>query len=472
MLKKLFYVLLPILVAVILLGGLAIPVQAAEFDHDGRLEAGQVVDDDLFITAQDVVVDGTVNGILFAGGNTVTINGKVNGDVIAVGSNVVVSDTAEINGNLFTAAQTVTVSGKVTGSVAAGCAAMTIQKATTGHNLYFGGYSLKVEPGVKIDRGLYAGAYQVMLNGEVTRNVSIGAGAVEIGGQIGGDANVNLGEVNTSQAGPQPFFGPMSVEMPPTLKPGLRISPTAKIAGKLNYISSVDMRSSIQSEPVGGIVFQTPVPKAEPEASPTKRTGSWFLQAFLRWLWRVVRTFITLLLLGLLAVAVIPRLMQNSAQQARTKPLPSAGYGLLTLIVGYVGAFIVGIVILVVGILLSVVTLGGLSRAIFGIGFSSLAVFVSALTLLVAYGGTLVIAYLAGDWILGKLAPQANGRRFWAIVAGVIAYTILYAIPVLGWLVWFVTALLGLGAMWLLYQNWRKPAVVVPAPVAPDAPAS
>ena len=83
---------------------LALTVVAPARAFDGRsgdrivVESGEVVDDDLYVGAQEFVLDGTVNGDLIVFAQTVTINGKVDGDLIA-------------------AAQTVAVNGEVTGAV-------------------------------------------------------------------------------------------------------------------------------------------------------------------------------------------------------------------------------------------------------------------------------------------------------------------------------------------------------------------
>ena len=71
---------------------------------DGRsgdrvvIGAEEVIDDDLYVTAQEFILDGTVNGDVIAFAQTVTVNGRVDGD-------------------LMSAAQTVVVNGEVTGSV-------------------------------------------------------------------------------------------------------------------------------------------------------------------------------------------------------------------------------------------------------------------------------------------------------------------------------------------------------------------
>jgi hypothetical protein len=70
-----------------LAGALAVPAAAADFRGGDTILIGsdEVVDDDLSISAQNVTVNGTVNGNLFVVGNQVDINGAVNGSVFIAG---------------------------------------------------------------------------------------------------------------------------------------------------------------------------------------------------------------------------------------------------------------------------------------------------------------------------------------------------------------------------------------------------
>src|SRR5215204_898097 len=62
----------------------------------------EVVDDDLYVTANNVVIDGTIRGDLVAFGQSITVDGTVEGDLIAAGRSVeirgMVEDDARIAG--------------------------------------------------------------------------------------------------------------------------------------------------------------------------------------------------------------------------------------------------------------------------------------------------------------------------------------------------------------------------------------
>jgi hypothetical protein len=119
---------------------------------------------------------------------------------------------------------------------------------------------------------------------------------------------------------------------------------------------------------------------------------------------------------------------------------------------------VLAVLIIILGILFGVVTLGELARAIFGVGFSGLTLALTLLWLCSAYGSKLIVAYLAGKLVLGRIAPQSGDRAIWPLLLGVVLYVLLRSIPVLGWLVGLLATLVGLGAMWLLFRETRSAA--------------
>jgi cytoskeletal protein CcmA (bactofilin family) len=446
-----------ILLAFTLILSLPGQVRAAEFPGDGVVPAGTTINDDVFLSADKVEMLGTVNGMLFAGGEEVNINGVVNGDVIAFGSNVIVGEGAKITGNLFAGAGNVEVRGEVTGSVLGGAGSLVLgETAKVGRNVYYGGFSFEQKTGSVVGVDLMVGGYQAILSGEVTRDLRFGGAALELNGNVGRNASIEVASPANGQVNPMMFYNQPG--MPKAIDPGLRISKDARVGGKLVYTSEVEQASAIQSQPAGGIVYQTPVPEEQPQTQPSIEVR----YPVLGWFFKLVRNLVTLLILGALVLWLLPSLFQRVVDAAKAKPLPAAGWGLVGVIVGYVGAFIAGVVILLVGILIAAVSLGGLSRAFFGVGYSGLGLLVAVFTLLVSYGSKLVVAFLAGHLFVEKLMPEAKSPKVWALVIGVVFYAILRSIPILGWLIGAVVTVIGLGAMWLALV---KPKASVPAPI-------
>src|ERR1043165_7825289 len=67
------------------------------YAFDGRggdkvvIEAGEVINDDVYVGAQEFVLDGTIRGDLIVFAKTITINGKVDGDLMAAAQTVAVN---------------------------------------------------------------------------------------------------------------------------------------------------------------------------------------------------------------------------------------------------------------------------------------------------------------------------------------------------------------------------------------------
>ena len=117
--KRMFLVVIPLFLVFMIGFGTVTSVEAVEFDDDGIIEAGVVIDDDLFIASDTVEINGEINGDVFAGGTVVIVNGTINGS-LAVG------------------AQSIQVNGIITGSVYAGSTTLTLgSDAEVGRNLYY-----------------------------------------------------------------------------------------------------------------------------------------------------------------------------------------------------------------------------------------------------------------------------------------------------------------------------------------------
>lgn len=434
--KKNLHIIIALALVMVLSFGIVSSASAFEFIEDGDLPADQEIDDDLFIAGDVISVDGTVNGDLFAFGSTVTINGKVHGSLIAMG-------------------QTVIINGEVAGSVYSGSSSTVVgEEAEIGRNMYYGGFALEIEEGAVITRDLAMGGYQALLAGEIGRDLYAGVGALEISGTIGGDVNA---EVAGPEEGPMPFNFFMPTGAPPAVSPGLRIAESAEIGGQVSYISPSNQSESIETSPDGGVVYSTPAPDTTGQPSSPDIEINYGLQAA-HWFLQRARELVTLLALGALVLWQIPDLFNTVIDKATSETLPASGWGLVTVIVGYVGAAIAAGLVLALGIFFGVLTLGGLGRAIFGIGFSSIGLIMAVFVLMVTYGSKLVLAFWSGRWLLGKMAPQTLESKawFWPLLLGVVIYVFLRAVPFLGWLFGIIVTLIGMGAMWLVFQDWRK----------------
>ena len=107
---------LPLVIALALLG-VGAPLLGAEVrggtgEQDiYHLPASEVVHDDLYVGAAEVIIDGVVEGDLVAAGGYIEVNGEVTGDVILAGGGVVIN--GKVGDDARVAGAGVTVAGAI-----------------------------------------------------------------------------------------------------------------------------------------------------------------------------------------------------------------------------------------------------------------------------------------------------------------------------------------------------------------------
>ncbi|WP_161884228.1 polymer-forming cytoskeletal protein [Deinococcus alpinitundrae] len=386
----------------------------------------EIIQDDLYVAGNNVQIDGTVNGDLFVGGRTVTING-------------------EVRGNLWASGETLILGGKVSQTARFAGSVIRVQnRASIGRDLLAAGSEVVVAPGVVIGRDVAVGSSQAQLDGRVTRNAYVGANGIEVGGVIGGNAKMAVG--NTAVlTGRSMTLG----------DPGLRFTQGGRIAGNLTLQRSDSGQAALPAGVVGGQVTYAPINGVT--IQPRRNPLTSFLSAF-----------VGSALLGLLLFWLArPRLL-GVWEKLRTAPASSLGYGALAFI-GLPALALLGV--LGLGLLagaLLLLRLGGLGLPLAFIGMPVLlggATLVAWLALLGAQG---FAAYLIGTWIVHALRPQATFAPVATVLIGALLLALVLQIPVLGALATLAALLLSLGALWLtLRAPPRRP--LVPQVSAPQA---
>ena len=420
----------------------ATPVYA----FDGRsgdkvtVNASDVINDDLYVGANELVMDGTVNGDVLAGGQMITINGTVNGDVMAAG-------------------QTVVINGTVTGSVrAAGAVIFFGEKAKVGGDIVGAGYSLEVRKGSVTSRDVIFGGGQILLAGDVNRNVTAGTAALEISGNIGGNVKAEVGDANQGQAGPPPstFIGQSTVPVP-LVAPGLTIDPSAKISGDLAYTQIKDL--TFPSGVIAGKITRTapPANQSQPVTQETTahKVGAWALN--------LIRSLVTLILIGLLLFWLFPIFFKSLSEKLQSKPWPSLGWGVIAYAAFFFALLLILFVMIFGAIIFGLLTLGSLSGTIVWLGILSLLTFIVGFVLTTSFVAKIVFGATIGKWILLRANSPLAEHKFWPMVIGVVitvAVIALFSFPLipiglLGWLIDLLVVLFGLGAIWL----WGREAL-------------
>lgn len=427
------------LVSLVVIASLILPIraQAVESDPDGQIEEGQVIEDDVFLGGERVVIDGEVKGDLFASANTIVINGI-------------------IHGSAFLAAQTIEINGTVKGSLYGASQSISLQEnARIEHNLYYAGFALQAESGSSIGKDALFTGYQAVLEGKIQRDVSASVGALEIKGEIGRNVRATVGDVEERSGGSFYFYTPPAA--PPMIPLGLRVDEKARIGGSLTYRSGKEQSQGIKSKPQGEVIF-IPLETRKKQGTIGNSKGSLPYQIGKVVLQRM-QELVTLFVIGLIGLWLLPQQLQLWKERMKAEPLASGLNGLLTVLVGYSGAALIALVLLAIGIFLGVLTLGGLSKTVLGIGFSSLGFALAVFSLIVAYLSKVLVALWIGEWVAHRFAPQSVPKVGIVLLVGIFIYGMARSIPILGWVIGVLATLVGVGAIYLgLRDRIRPPA--------------
>ncbi len=431
------------------------PVLAGDIRTKDVIVIDQDVDDDLYLMGGSITVNSTIHGDLIALGGEITVNGLVEGDLWAAGGRV------HING---TVADDVRFAGS---DLRLGSGAQ------VGDDLFAAGFGFSAEPESRIAGDVYVVGYQARLGGDIAGNVQAGVAGLEISGHIVGDVQAEVGEADPEFEQWSFFMTMWNPYMPAGMMgPGLSIKEGAQIDGELAYTSSVT--AQIPGDVVGGaIVYQTPVPEEveAPEVEvPPIPTGALTLAAivtwFVSWVVGAVRTFVTLLIIGVLLLWLVPKWLKEVVRHWKEKPVHSLGWGVAVLLAFFVAVPLLFLVMIILDVILGLLTLGGLVFPITGIFMVAEGALVVGFSIIAIYITKVAFAYLVG-WLILKRTASAWVDKAMGIIPlliGLAIFVLLRSIPVLGSLFSFVVTVFGLGAIWLLaWVRIRKGKEEAPA---------
>jgi hypothetical protein len=277
------------------------------------ISSNEVVNDDLYIAAENIEVLGTVNGDVYVAGGQVKVDGKINGDLIVGGG-------------------TVTISGKIKDDVYVGGGNITIQKSSIGDSLVVVGGSLTVDKNSTIGGSLMSGTGMVDNNANVGRNLFVGAGSVSVNSKVGGEARIGAGEIKIGEE------TSINKDLYYTLGDGnseIVIPATAKVLGNVHKVEPVKPDVKIDN-------------KNRYQAAKYAKGGL------------LAISFFGALLVGIIAIKLASKEIEKIANRVKESVLTNVGAGFLILTLTVPLSLVV--MFTIIGAQLSFVTL-----AIFGL---------------------------------------------------------------------------------------------------------
>ncbi len=327
-----------------------------------------------------------VQGDYFAFGPHVEVSGIVNGDLYAAGGDIMIDGV--VNGDVIVAGAKVILSGTVAQDARVMGAQVTVS-GTIGRNATLAGVDLHLTETAKIRENLIAGGGHVQLEGPVGRDARVGAWRATLSNEIERDLIVAAESV--------------------------RLTSKASVGGRLRYwgeaAPSIDEEATVR-----GAITRRPLPEGwSMERARQGIVGARVLAA--------VVGFLSTLILGLILLRVYPVFSYRVTATIREQPVASLGVGGLVLLVTPIAAasLVVTLLALPVGVIL---------LAMYGV-----TVYVARIYAMI-YVGQCLLRH--GDETTSLAKP---------FLVGLVLYSLLSLVPVVGGLVTLGTVLFGLGAL-------------------------
>jgi cytoskeletal protein CcmA (bactofilin family) len=453
---------LPLVIA--LLATSTFSVSARPLYYGEEVPAGTVVEADVFLTGNNVVIDGTVVGDVFALGNNIRINGTIEGSLVAV-------------------AQTIRINGRVKGTTYAASIAFELGSgATLERNLYYAGLSFATRKGTLLNRDLAAFSLGGTMTGQVNGNVKVVIGPYEILKLIFDALKVDIqlpgmiyDEPVLPAATPEslPSVQPTSASGTPGVQlPGYHLAamqsdtPTATSQAPVSTATSKPALTTIPPQTVTTVTGPSGV-------SPVAQTGlaiDWPMAG--DWLLGRLRSLIVLAAFCLLSFWRMPGIITRASGRIREKPLASLGTGLVGTLISFNGilaAILVAAIFIAIGFWLIFATVWELGIFIWVTGLSLVLLFIILVCIFVFYITKAIVAYTLGNLILKRIAIKSSWMKLLALLSGLIVYVLLAGLPYAGWVFGILATGLGFGSAWLDYRQKREEEKL---PFIPPAPPS
>ncbi len=377
----------------------------------------EVIDDDLYVFAQKVTVNGTINGDLIVVGQQININGSVDGDLIA-------------------AAQQVLVNGKVSDDARIAGQVLTFQDGSdVGDDLIAAGYSLECTKASHIGGEVKYAGYQSVFAGRVEKKVELASANSELSGSFGGDIEAVVDGGDYGAAG---FWG---AEFP-SVPPGLTVTESADIVGNLSYQSTREAIISPESTIAGEVEHSQIESVVDQPPTIAERAIAFAKQ------------FFALFFVGLLVIYICPKWTEQVVNNVGRRPLASLGWGVLTLIAVIAGAILLLVATIAIAVLLGFVSLDNLILAWVGLGALTTAVVIVGFLVFSTWVAKVIVSVWAGNRIING-PDWISKQRFLALALGVLILGALTWIPVAGRVIGLVVMLMGVGstAIWMFTKS-------------------
>ncbi len=334
-----------------------------------------------------------------SGGNlNIPVQKEYDTDILAAGRKVInnglikgdfmaagayIANNGQVSGDLLAAGESIDVAGDIAGDVRVAGRVIEVM-GNVGHNV-----------------NMFAGEAVIFKGATIKGNALLAAGDIQIDGKVAGDI-LGTGEhivINGE------VLGDIRLEVN-----RLIIGKDAMIHGNIIYTSAQKGEISPDAQIKGKIAHRMPSPEEMKEDG--KPVISWGKMGF-----SVTAAF----LIGSILVGLFPIQMVALEQQMRETPWKVFGTGILSFVV-------IPVVIVIAFVTIVGIPLGIILALLYG---------------MILYLGKIFVAFHLGQIILRKKGK----KRILSLLVGLVILTIVYQIPYLKILVWFIVAFWSMGTL-------------------------
>ncbi|MDX9893562.1 MAG: polymer-forming cytoskeletal protein [Patescibacteria group bacterium] len=353
----------------------------------------------MFYVGPDEIIEGN----FIKAGSTIDIAGAVNGDVIVAGNSVVISGS--VAGDVIAAGNSVKILGPVGGSVRVVGSTVDINNEVE-RNVWALGSSVSLGAESKVGWDVFAAGASVELRGPIAGNAWSSGANILIGSDIGKDLTAQVDEGGE-----------------------ITLYPQAKVNGNLNYRAVADDQLKLnEGSTIGGEVVRNDFAAKKPQAAG---------QLAMAWVMFKIVALFSLLVIGIVYITLVPKIALQINDEMIKRPAQSLGWG-----------FAYSILIPVV-VLILLLTIIGIPLALIIVPIYFIALCVSKVIAGFALG-LLIINQLSKD-------KKYKGNLLWPLILGLLVFTALTVLPLVGWLITILSVWWALGAMIQVKKSlWKE----------------
>ena len=401
------------------------PAFAQGITVEDTVKEGEVVDHNMVLSGPVVSMDGKIEGDLLAFGDQIKINGEVDGNLVVMGNQVVLN-------------------GPISGSV------------------YIGAATLVVGPDASVGRDVsfIGGMFETNETSSIARDLNMVTLDSKMAGDTGRDVNALVGPLRLGLVIYQ--FIQDQGWLPQSTSLDTQVTPSAS-AGQ----SAVGTGWMLQSvRPLVLIAY----PARELGLRPLQQSSETDAVAWQTWGIALLRNMAALLIVGLLAVWLVPTQLTWTSAQPRNRPWRSLLTGFLILLLGWFVALLALLLVLGLAFFLFWISLPNLGFLVGSLGLLAIGLAMVIYWLSIVFFSKVIIAFLLGRTILAKSTWKYAQGRVVPLLVGVIVFALILSIPYLGWVISVISTMFGLGALWMVAfpHRVREPEPVVVQPAEAD----